>query len=560
MTRNGIAKRRVISNTQPLFNFKGTKWESIPDEFKTFSAISIDSNHMDYNLLDDYSNRNISVVIQGEYYNSTEKDPMLPDHLLKDILDRYPNVIAISCVEMSCSGLVEEQKKRIIDTMNVCKDYGVYFIWEDMGYPDRKHVFAKAGEDQEFFDIISENRDLLIFVDKINGRGQFYLTRALAIGYWTVGLSAGWGINCEDFWWFENGLTEHNKESIGLKSYFDVLKNLGTGFANNMLSALEFACPEAFIGQLLGAALLQGATVISFENPDRVINYKDKLTPLFEKVIRPLKNMIIEDNIIPSRQEIIDKIKVIYCIDDWKSKYMKLPIEELFSDLYGCEKGINKTIKKNKCTGRILQKSGRYFILPVVPEFARVDAERTFANVLDSKNMPRKKRSYFDVLYQNETEGDASALHINDFWHVTNSNENLDIEQRFENLSLRNGEIKVSGMLKTHTFLMICDNKDKIKIHLNNFRTDSSKAIFKNPNFTRYSFLEDYLSDNCSFIGENRETALYFTGNCNENNIIVVGGDNISTTKKGNVLEMKISHNGPVELVINNSENSKWNK
>ncbi len=550
MSYKDILPRRIISNTQPLFNFKGTKWEVIPEEFRKFSSISIESNRMDFKALDDYKNRNIPIVIQGEYYNSWEKESMLPPQLLKDIFEKYPNVIAISCVEMSCSGLNDEQKKRIIDTMKICKDYGVYFIWEDMGYPDRKHVFAKAGEDKEFFSIINENRNLIIFVDKINGRGQFFLTRALALGYWTVGLSAAWGINCEDFWWFESGFTELYKESIGTEPYRNILNNLGTGFADKMLSALEFACPEAFIGQLLGAAILQGASVISFENPDRVINFRETLTPLFEKVIRPLKNLIIEENIIPSRQQVIDKIKVLYCNDNSESKIMELPSENLFMELYGCDKDINNYIKKNNCTSRILQSTGRYFVIPVVPELARDEANKIFSNVLDSKSMPRKKREYFDSFYIKEVDGDASALHIGNSWYVTNSYENKDIDQTFENLILHNGKIRLSGVLKTHTFLIICENEEKIRIQLNNFRTDSTKAIFKNSNFTRNSFLEDYLSEKYSFIGDDRETTLSFSGIYDEKSISIEGMSNVSTIKKDGIIEFKILHNGPVEIYI----------
>jgi len=90
MSYKDILPRRIISNTQPLFHFKETKWEVIPEEFRKFSAIGICLFYLSgldelFDNLDDYKSKNIPVVIQGEFYISYEKEPMLPPQLLKDI-------------------------------------------------------------------------------------------------------------------------------------------------------------------------------------------------------------------------------------------------------------------------------------------------------------------------------------------------------------------------------------------------------------------------------------------------------------------------------------------
>ncbi len=539
------AYRREISCRHPLFNFKCQSDGVILETLRPYAAMHVDASHADMlERLNDYENRGIDIVLQTEYWDSFRRDWVVTPETLDRLLSTYHHIVVVSIVEMSCFDLNEVQMERLLGLAAVCHRHGVYLLWEDMGYPDRKHVFAKAGEDPRFVALLRSAPGTIIFQDKVNGWGQYHLTRSLALGYWLTGLSPAWGINVEDFWWYEQGYTFLYGPSEG-RAYHDALRRrFGDFFLNLGVTLMEFGCPEALMGQILAPALLQGASIVSFETEVRMIAYKDTLTPLFRRVLLPLHQMALEEKMISTREQVLDKIKAAYILDQWDSPLYREPSEEPFLKLYAPDEALEK-VKKDNSSGSILQRSGRYFVIPVVPEFAREEAERTFPELLDSRTVPADKRAWFDKRYPECFDTDACVFHVGGHWLFSHTLENRYAVQHFRSIPV--GKWRISGDFEPHTYMVGFEHEDNVRLHLNNFRTDSAQGVFNNPRFSAPNYLKEYIRDEqCAFIGEKRRTRLTVMPAGN----IQVDGGVVTVTPVENGCMLEIDHNGPVEIRI----------
>ena len=536
---------REISHVHPLFNFKCGHDRVIPDDLRPYASMHVDADHSDsLQKLEDFDARGLSIVLQTEFWNSHTRDWVVTPETLDELLRTYQHIIAVSVVEMSCAGLNETQLVRILELAEVCSRYGVYLIWEDMGYPDRPHVFAKAGADPRFIAFLREHPDVIIFQDKVNGWGQYHLTRSLAMGYWLTGQSPAWGINVEDFWWYEQGYTFLYGESEGRAYQDNLRKRFGDFYLNLCVTLMEFGCPEALMGQILAPALLQGACIVSFEVEGRMIAYKNTLTPLFKRVLLPLHKMAVEEGLISSKEQVRDKIRAAYILDDWQSPLYREPSEEPFIDLYAPREALDK-VKKDNSSGSILQRTGRYFVIPVVPAFARSEAETVFGETLDSRTVPSDKKAWFDERYPENFNTDACVFYVGDHWLISHTLENAYSQQNFRDVAV--GSWQISGELEPHTYIVGRLYPDELRLHLNNFRSDSAKGVFNNPSFSGSRYLAEYIMDDqCRFIGEERVTRLRAA----KAETIEITGGRAVMERQDDGFVLTVYHNGPVDIRI----------
>ena len=536
--------RREISPEKPLLHFKYNDPDIIPADLLPFAAICVDALHEGYEkYLDANLQKNLPVVMQTENWNSYQRDWAVTPARLDEVLAAYENIVAVSVVEMSCFALNEEQKHRILEMARVCGKYGVYLIWEDMGYPDRKHVFARAGDDEEFIAFLQENPQTFIFVDKVNGWGQYHLTRSMAMGYWLCGYASAWGINVEDFWWYEQGYNRLYQDGDSRSDYYHPLfQRLGPSIEGMIVSILEFGCPEALMGQILAAAMLQGASIISFECADRMIASGKTRTPLFNRVLYPLQAMAVNEQWLPGKAEVLDKIKAAYVADDWESELFCLPAEQPFLDLYCPARALDK-VKKDNSSGSILQSTGRYYVVPVVPAFARSQAAAVFSTLLDSQSQDR--RAFFDAYYPNPHDTDMCIVQMSKRWLFSHTEENADIVQSFRNVTVAG--FTLNGTFQPHSYMLITETDEGMTVHLNNFRSDANAAVYDNRNFSRSAYIESYIKDDCPFLGQNRETVLSFAGTPA---IHAEGAAELFISSKEGYTTVSLWHNGPVNLRV----------
>ena len=115
----------------------------------------------------------------------------------------------------------------------------------------------------------------MILTDKNNGWGRFYETRSLVLGMWASGVIANWGLNAEDWWWYEQGYGERFTPSKGRRGY---ARQLAAGFAvtKGWEAASALSSPDICLAQNVLLAIAGGATVYSFEMPSHALAGRDE--------------------------------------------------------------------------------------------------------------------------------------------------------------------------------------------------------------------------------------------------------------------------------------------
>lgn len=545
---NNSVRPRRVNSTNPMFNFKGTSWNLVPDEIKRFSAMSIDCSKIENVDIEAYAEENVGIVIQMENWISHAKEPVISLAALEQLFKENKNIIGVSFVEQSCSypNINATQIKRIIDTIKLCGKYQALFVWEDMGYADRINVFAFAGQDSEIYKAIKDNKDYVVFVNKMNGSGQYFHTQSLLMGYWTSGLSTAWGINCEDFWWAEAGYGKSFTDSGGIQA--NCRNSLG-GYDLMLATRARYCIPDALVGQMVGLAMSQGACWFSFENGERTIHYDNQLVPLFSKVIMPLHRLAAFSNAIPTRQQVISRIKVAYHEDDSEASIIKFPSENLFRDLYGSNQHSEEWIKTNRVSPEFMPSTGRYYNLPVIAKLAKADAQKVFSTILDSKTMPADKKTFFNSKYAQNATGTSCIMSAGAMNFITNPYESTNSDTNFGNLKVNNGKYTLDGTLNPYSYIYTLDMNNGLKLHLNNYIIDTDTAIWNNTSFSTHGFLREYVKPDCIWAKNLRTTKIIIKG-FTKNARILASGANVSKTWSNNTLTLNISHNGPVDITI----------
>lgn len=528
---------RKVSSENPLFNFKTASWSVVPDDLKKNSAMVYDGSRIENLDFDALKENKIPIIIQCENWNSWERPPVVAVSKLEELFKKHDNIIGVSFVEQGCGVLNDIQLERMIETIKLCGKYKALFIWEDGAANNLNIVFGIAGQNSELFNTIKANKDYIIFINKMVGAMQHFLNQSLIMGFWLSDLCTAWGINSEDFYWWESGFGPRYQDTKGWKYY-----------GLDGMARSRYCIPDSLIGQMVALAMVQGGSVFSFENVDRVVCNGMTLLPIYEKVIHPLETLA-QNGGIPSKEQVRSRIKVVYHADDWNSVNIKLPGEELFRGLYGCNQYTDSFISTNKTSPEFIPYDGRYFNLPVIPTLGKSDAAKYFSKILDSKTLLSNKKEYFDSQYAKNASGSSCVMDVANIKLITNPHENSNIESIFDDVSICSGKYKLGGKLQPFNYIYAIENKGEIMLHINNFTIDSDTAVWNNPEFDPTKFLIEYMKPDCKWASTQRTTIISIKGLSSTAKIDTSSG-NVSKTINGNITTLTIKHNGPVYITV----------
>ena len=538
---------RTVNNTNPLYDFIGVPWDNIPDDIKQYASVRVDGKKIGTTAFSAYEEEKIPIVLQGENWISHTGEPIIPLDKLEELLKKHKNIIGVSFVEQSCTHprINQTQIKRIIDTINMCAKYKCLFIWEDMGYPDRDNIFAVTGTETELFNTIKKNKDCIVLVNKMNGWGQYFMNQAIISGYWTSGLCAAWGLNSEDFWWAENGYGPLYKDSDGRQAH--CLNDLG-GYDEANATKARYCIPDALIGQMVGLAMIQGASFFSFENAERVLTYDSKMVPLFTQVIYPLHKLGVQDKLIPSRRQVLSRTKAAYYLDDIHAPAVNFPSDELFRGLYGSDQHNAEWVTSKRVSPEFIPSTGRYYNLPVIPTLGKAEGAAAHKTLLDSKSLPADKAAYFNKLYAQNGTGTAAAMYIDDLAFITHPYENTNTDASFSAFSL--GSAKLSGTLKPHSYIYAKAEKSRLKLHINNFTVDTQSSVWNNKSFSTHGFLREYVKENSAIVTSMKRVTILSVEGFSKDSKITVSGGSAKKEYKNGAWHFTVTHNGPVDIVM----------
>ena len=476
---------------------------ALPEDVRNFAVIYIDEGTTDMTparqlefwdeLLTVTDKANVPIVCQSECFCTNKTRNPFTQEELSAVFKEHPSLIGFVQVELSTNGVTNEKlaynevtedngvNKNILARMKscikACAENGGLFIWQDMEYIywKKANYVNHILKDRELYDLLKSNSENIVIMDKHNGHGRHFASQSNILGCWLDGVCGNWGVNLENFLWYEEGFTEY--DDIGLKP-------------NEPDFAYTAKYPPALYGIDMIADMVGGATVYAIEGAfsrGGLYHFVDGnvvMTPTFWDVLYPIYQLVL-NGAVPSKEQVKEKIKVAY--------KMSLPIsyalsgndahllQGLYCDIFNfIEEKIDITPYFD-CTKDWVPSTGRYHIIPILPIYSNPEEVLPESKILGDFSyffnllfINPIKINFFNKYYEKTYEGNGVLFDINDYVYIFNSNENKTIDsEQTVNYTLPKSKLEINTNFVAHTYAIINESEEKIEIDLCNLRLDT---------------------------------------------------------------------------------------
>ncbi len=474
---------------------------ALPEDVRNFAVIYIDEGTTDMTparqlefwdgLLTVTDEANVPIVCQSECFCTNKTRNPFTQEELSAVFKEHPSLIGFVQVELSTNGVTNEKlaydevtedngvNKNILARMKscirACAENGGLFIWQDMEYIYWKKLnyVNHILKDRELYDLLKSNTENIVIMDKHNGHGRHFASQANILGCWLDGVCGNWGVNLENFLWYEEGFIEY--DNIGVKPN-----------EPNPITTVKY--PPALFGIDMIADMVGGATVYAIEGTFsrgglyHFIDGEVVLTPTFWDVLYPFYQMALNGS-VPSKKQVKEKIKVAYKMTSPTSYALSGNDAHLLQGLY-CD---TFTLLQEKidniyfdCTKTWVPSTGRYFIIPILPIYSTPEEVLPECKILGDFSyffnllfINPIKVNFFNKYYEKTYEGNGVLFDINDYIYIFNSNENKTIDsEQTVSYTLPESGLEINTNFVAHTYAVIKESEERIDIDLCNLRLD----------------------------------------------------------------------------------------
>ncbi len=475
---------------------------ALPEDIRNFAVIYIDEGTTDMTparqlefwdeLLTVTDAANVPIVCQSECFCTNKTRNPFTQEELSAVFKKHPSLIGFVQVELSTNGVTNEKlaydevtedngvNKNILARMKscikACAENGGLFIWQDMEYIywKKANYVNHILKDRELYDLLKSNTENIVIMDKHNGHGRHFASQSNILGCWLDGVCGNWGVNLENFLWYEEGFIEYDD----------------LGVAPNEPDPITTAkYPPALYGIDMIADLVGGATVYAIEGTFsrgglyHFIDGEVILTPTFYDVLYPIYQMIL-NGAVPSKEEVKENIKVAYKMTlptSWALSGNDAHIlQGLYCDTFTFLQEKIDNIYFN-CTKTWVPSTGRYYLIPILPIYSNPEEVLPESEILGDFSyffnllfINPIKINFFNKRYEEKYKGNGVLFDMNDYIYIFNSNENKTIDsEQSVSYTLPGSKKEMSATFVAHTYAIIKENKEKIEIDLCNLRLDT---------------------------------------------------------------------------------------
>lgn len=391
----------------------------------------------------------------------------------------HRSFVGVSIAELSAGpatavgGLQVDQRQIIAERIDQAVQNDGVFLWADMGYLGPQ-VFVDAGADPELHQLMQTYHEHIIIQAKQNGVGRRFGTVSAAEGLFLSGLADNWGINSEDWLWWEASFQQLYGPQV--PGPFTIAGATKSEFP----ARAQLTYPEALYGTELLMTAAAGGTVFSIEAPQRgtVVPERDALSAAGAKVVFPVLRRLIRDRLIPSRAEVLARTKLAFQPEDRDPAV--LGYDQAFAGLYGPQ-GCTPKDQLACAQAQWLPSTGRYGIVPTLPALADAKVTEQFPHVVTLTDTPDPSLvATAEAAHPAGAAAAGSSWAVpaagEDRWFIANPNENTDLRATFALPASRAGTV-LAGEIGPHTFLMTDTSagKGRARVFLDNYRTDSDR-------------------------------------------------------------------------------------
>ncbi len=558
-----------------------TYW-ALPEDIKAFAVIYIDEGptylnpqqQLDYwdELLTYTDEYNVPIVAQSECFcTNKEREPFTQEEL-SGVFKNHESLMGFVQVELSTNGVTNEHLAtdvvtndmgvnknilaRIKSCVKACAENGGLFIWQDMEYTywKKNNYVNHILKDRELYDLLKANTENVIIMDKHNGHGRHFASQSNIMGCWLDDVCGNWGVNLENFLWYEEGFTEY--DNVGLKP-------------NEPDFVYTSKYPPALYGIDMTADMVAGATVYAIEGTfsrGGLYHWVDGnvvLTPTFYEVLYPFYQMALNGS-IPSKEQVKEKIKVAYKMTLPASYPLRGNDAHFLQGLY-CD---SFTFFQEKienvyldCSKDWVPSTGRYYVIPILPIYSNPQEVLPESYILNDLKYWFKglwinslKTKFFNEKYEETYTGDGVLFDINDYIYIFNSNENKTIDsEQSVNYTLPESKKELQTTFVAHTYAVLKEDSGKINIDLCNLRLDTDDVCAGREG--ENEFMVSYAQGGKRSDPKNfRESVITLSGYETEPQVTAAGanGAKMKTTfdETTDTLTISVISNGEVKITI----------
>jgi hypothetical protein len=348
-------------------------------------------------------------------------------------------------------------------------------------------------------DFIRDHKDTIIWAPKNNIMWSQHHADSIVFGAWLAGMTTHLGLWSEAWYWSDAGFTEVFSETY--QTDYDA----------------DFShMPYALWSQMQLMSASKGASFFHFGGESGVINdsaeyhpetdsmvsfdegemYPEDVPvsgmwdmyghvmPAFERYIAPLIRALVHEQLIPSKDEVMEQVQVAIRpgpVETPKGSFTCYgEYAPLYLATYGIENWVdvpddvydNEYLEDNPpptgCRYDLFPASGRYYWLPILPHpiesIPGADVAIFERTELDSW---RSVRDALDPLYPERATGSAHVIEVGGRVFITNSHENTNIVQDFD-VPLSAGLAQnLAGEVQPHAYVLVRNDDERVFVHAN---------------------------------------------------------------------------------------------
>ncbi len=557
---------------------------ALPEDIRNFAVIYIDEGTTDMTparqlefwdeLLTITDEAGVPIVCQSECYSTNKKRDPFTQEELSAVFKEHPSLMGFVQVELSTNGVTNEKLAydtvtvdngvnknilaRLKSCISACAENGGLFIWQDMEYIYYKkaNYINQILKDRELYDLLKSNSENIIIMDKHNGHGRHFASQSNILGCWLDDVCGNWGVNLENFLWYEEGFIEY--DDLGVHP-------------NEPDPITTAKYPPALFGIDMIADMVGGATVYAIEGMFsrgglyHFIDGEVVLTPTFYDVLYPIYQLIL-NGAVPSKEEVKENIKVAYKMTyPTHSPALTGNDAHLLQGLY-CDTFTFFQENFNNiyfdCTKTWVPSTGRYYIVPILPLYSNPKEVLPEAEILNDFSYFFKllfinpiKVKFFNKHYEETYKGDGVLFDINDYIYLFNSNENKTIDsEQSVSYTMPESKLQLDATFAAHTYAIIDESEGKIEIDLCNLRLDTDAVC--NRLESEDQFMREYAAGGkMNNPNDFRTTVIKLTGFESAPSINATGSNGAKGRAEWNAktktLTLTVISNGETRITIN---------
>jgi hypothetical protein len=477
-----------LSPQAPLFTIEGTRIkrpdvgnfrEVLPPELRAHAAFTftpLDEGELDQveqivEFFAPLADSEMRFFVRGKHPGPmAERYASLSE--LEALFRDNPNAMGI-CSGESMSALYRGGEETVYSRrlIQLCAKYGKLYYMADGTYPrDDKWVtmYDTVG------DFLYEHRNYIAFAQKNNILQRQFVSQSATLGLYLSGATVAHGA-WEDGGWYWQQVGFRELGNLQGRRGGDVRAMPRIFWALNFVMGISRGTTIFSLeGQTGTAPPQQGLRDIDLPlagNPSAYWTRDGQLLPTFGRFIQPLLKAIVEHDLIPTREDLLQQIRIaVYNDGVARMTEDQEPYYRQYHALYAGTYGFRPMGSHPGELYEFFPNTGRYHYIPFLPQ-GRVELSPSTELMPLSRLMEVDTvRSVFNSRYPSWYEGDALVGLVGDTLTVLNSNENFDERQQYHLPLVDRGPFKaISGTIEVHSYLVgkFKDNNRSLWLQIN---------------------------------------------------------------------------------------------